>query len=141
MDTILYENLVLGARVTYIEDKNIVYVDSWGDHSEEIPYKQYFEAFLKAYPYDKYANLIIDTTKLTKSTSSNRAWFTTNVAPRFFKGFSNPEKVKIAIVLPNSLFEKLAVDILIKAAHAFGFKVSIKGFKTYAEAEEYTVVI
>jgi hypothetical protein len=137
MDTILYENLTLGARVTYFEEKNMVLVDSWGDHSEEASYKLYFETFLRTYPFDKHACLLIDTTKLTKSTSSNRAWFSTSVAPRFFKGFQHPEKIRIGIVIPKGLFEKIAIEILIKAAVALGHKVQLKSFNDAVEAEKY----
>jgi hypothetical protein len=137
MNQILYENLTLGARVTYFTDKNMVLVDSWGDHSDEASYKLYFETFLKTYPYSQHACLLIDTTKLTKSTSSNRAWFSTSVAPRFFKGFEHQQKIKIAIVIPKGLFEKLAIEILIKAAQALGQKVQLKSFNDAVEAEKF----
>ncbi len=137
MNKVLYEDLILGARITYFEEKNLVLVDSWGDHSDEVAYKIYFETFLKTYHFDKHANLLIDTTKLNKSSSSNRAWFSTSVAPRFFKGFENPEKIKVGIVIPKGIFEKLAIEILIKAAVALGQKVQLKSFNDVGEAEKY----
>ncbi len=137
MEKILHEDLKLGGRITYYEEKNLVYADSWGDHSAEVPYKAYFEMFLKTFPYATCSHLIIDTTKLTKSTGSNRAWFSTNVAPRFFKAYPDTSIVRIAIIVPKSLFEKLAVDILTKAAHMMGNKAQIKTFNTMEEAEAF----
>jgi hypothetical protein len=124
---VLYQNTTNNGSITHYEEENLVIIKLYNEI--EVPaYKDIFETFLNVYPANIRPTLLFDCLSLKKSPIEGRAWFSTDVIPRFKKLLVNEVGFKIALCQSSSLFQRMAASIILKATYAVGFKFTIKEF-------------
>lgn len=133
---ILYQNQTNNGRIEFLERENIIVIVLY-NAIEVKEYKDVFETFLKLYPVDKRPALLFDCLYLKKSPIEGRAWFSTDVIPRFKKLLGNEEGYKIALCQSSTLFQRMAAQIILKATYAVGFKFNIKEFDSVEKGKDW----
>lgn len=133
---ILYQNQTNNGRIEFLEAENIMVIVLYNT-IEVNEYKDIFERFLKLYPLDKRPLLLFDCLYLKKSPIEGRAWFTTDMVPRFKKLLGNETGYKIALCQSSTLFQRMAAQIILKATYAVGFKFNIKEFDSTDRAKDW----
>lgn len=137
---ILYQNQTNNGRIEFLEAENIIVIVLFNT-IEVKEYKDVFETFLKLYPVDKRPTLLFDCLYLKKSPIEGRAWFSTDVIPRFKKLLGNEAGYKIALCQSSTLFQRMAAQIILKATYAVGFKFNIKEFDSVEKGKDWLMKI
>jgi hypothetical protein len=133
---VLYQNKTNNGTLTFYEAENLIIIKLYNEI--EVPeYKDIFENFLKMYPVDKRPALLFDCLSLKKSPIEGRAWFSTDVIPRFKKLLGNEVGFKIALCQSSNAFQRMAAQIILKATYAVGFKFNIKEFSTIEDGKTW----
>ena len=130
---IIFQNKTKSITVLNLLERGYVMIELNGRVDKE-DYKHGFQVASDTMAIHRGHNLVINASKLGQTDPEARAWLMRRLMPETMKRLGH---MNVCVVLPQSVFQKMAINLVVKAAKALRKPINIKLFESTEEATEW----